>query len=129
MSKITQKEKIERFDDVSASLSKNQLALHDVVNSKFGIGVWVKCSDFDEHGFGRYLVKMSWRAMPLFLVRYCAAGQDDQVVVWTDEELLNYSRNNQTVYWRMMMSARNELIQKQLNVSIRYSIEPSEVAK
>jgi hypothetical protein len=49
--------------------------------------------------------------MPLFLVTYVCKGQDDQVSVWTDDEIQDKYRDSPTaLYARLLMLGRNRLM-------------------
>jgi len=111
---MTQKEKLSRFDGLLAHAQKMECAMHDYVNGKFSIGTTVKPRDFDATwNGGFYAVQVSWRSMPLFLVRYKAVGQSDSVEVWTESEIENMYRDRPlNLYARCMMAAKAQLWEK-----------------
>ncbi len=106
--------KLEHFDHIKSERDKFELTVYDLVNSRFSVGVRLWCKDFEHGARGCYQVKMSWRAMPLYLVTFQTAGQPDHAEVLTDDEIQDGYRAQPTgIYWRIVMMARNELVQKQ----------------
>ena len=117
MARLTQKQKLEIFDAVSYRAANNELALFDLVNGKFQFPVIVKPSDIDPtFGAGRYRVQMSYRAMPLFLVRYQQGCQPDHTEVLTESQIREgYQRAPQSLYWRVMKQAMDTCFVKHLD--------------
>ena len=105
---MTKREKIERFDAVDAERDRYMLALHDLVNNKFEFPV----IEYKSDKIGRYKIRMSWRAMPLFLVVYERAGQSDQAYVLTEEQILRAADDGGSAdpYIAMLVRARQRCI-------------------
>lgn len=114
---MTKREKLENFDAVAARASKNELALFDLVNGKFDFPVVIKPADLDPtFGPGRYRIQMSYRGMPLFLVRWQQGCQADQTEVLTEDQIMEGSRRApESLYWRVMMQARNMCFAKHMD--------------
>jgi hypothetical protein len=111
---MTKKDKAEKYDAIAAKVGNLELALFDLVNSRFEFPVIVRPIDMDkDFGSGRYRVQMSYRSMPLFLVRYQQGCQADSVEVLTEDQIQEgYRRHPLSLYWRVMMQARNECMRK-----------------
>ena len=112
--KVTNKERIERYDHTKERLNTMELAVHDLVNGKFSGEVRVNIRDYDpEWTGGFYGMRISHRGMPLFLVRYVVSAETDQVEVLTDQQIQDGHRDHPTsIYWRMVMNGRLQLIAK-----------------
>ena len=109
---MTKKQKLDTFDHVAAKADKLALALYDLVNHKFGTAERVMFKDFDtRERSGSILVRMSWRAMPLFLVK----NDNDSVDVYTESEIEDMYRKSPTVpYYQMLKVAMDRLERKEL---------------
>lgn len=117
--RLTQRQKIDGYDQVTYDRDMLSLAVHDLVNHKFGLAVTRFLKDYDTSeigSHGRYTVAMSWRAMPLFLIRYVCGGQDVSVRVMSEANIQDmYRKNPRSAYARAIESARNELTRKYLD--------------
>ena len=93
-----------------AERDKYELALYDMVNGKFGKAVRRSYKDYSKDCKGSISVRMSYRAMPLFLVEE-KAGDRTTVFVWTEAQIMDLERNTPSGAWpRMLISARHELM-------------------
>lgn len=117
--KLTQRQKIDQYDALARERDTLALAVHDLVNHRFGLSVTRLMKDYDSSdtgAHGRYTVAMSWRGMPIFLIRYLTGGQDVSVRVMTESEIQDMYREHPTsAYARAIESARQELTRKHLD--------------
>jgi hypothetical protein len=117
--KLTQKQKIDGYDRLADQNSKLDLAVYDMVNSKFGIAKTYTPKRIREeleyeYSGSAYTVSMSWRGNPLFLVRYLS-GNSISPEIWTETEIQdNYRAHPTSIYWHIIMHARNELVSEQM---------------
>jgi hypothetical protein len=109
--KTTKKEKVERFDAVSAERDKFMLALYDLANDKFSKPVYRDENDYvsgQKRNECKLRVRMSWRAMPLFLIEWLNGGVQTSMNVLTETEMEDITRDPYSTGNRMLLDAFEE---------------------
>ena len=115
MKQLTKAQKLEQFEGLKTSADKMELVIHDLVNSNFkqiGVRLWFR--DYIPQAVGYVEMKVSLRAMPLFLVADCS-GSSKTVSVYTEDEIESLYRENERSgrYWpQMLYAGMRELLAK-----------------
>jgi hypothetical protein len=105
--KTTNKQRIAEYDAVKAERDKLELALYDLLNGRFTAPVRKYYRHYGEGETGHISVRLSWRAMPLYLVE--TSGGGFQLYAETELEDL-FRKRAGSAYARMLMDARGELV-------------------
>ena len=110
---MTQKEKLARYDTLSAERDKLACALHDLVNGKFSLQVLINPAELiaGYDNSGKYAMRLSpRRGEDLFLVRYKYSLQPDDVSAWTENEIEDYYHTHPTsAFAQVLMHGMREL--------------------
>lgn len=111
---MSKKEQVEQFDAVLAERNSYSAAMHDMVNGKFSSPIRLNTKNYgDQSKFGsRYTMRISFRAMPLFLVVFKCAGQPDQTTVLTEQQITD-QRDSRVPYVRMLNAGVAMLLSRQ----------------
>jgi len=92
--KLSKAYKAEHYDEIEAERSKYVLALHDLANGKFSAEKRLAEKDYQKGEKGSLAMRVSLRAMPLFLVEWSTpANEHKSMTVYTESELEDIARD------------------------------------
>lgn len=111
MPKLSQKAKLEQFDGIKAERDSLMLALYDLVNKKFSSPVRIALKNLDQREEGHFTMRLSYRAMPLYLVEYrCKGAVVANTEVYTDNQILDFHRENPHLFWNKALHYGRSLL-------------------
>src|SRR5690242_20458898 len=97
--KLSQKEKLSRYDSLSSDHDRLSLVLHDLVNDQFSKPVKIRINEvgFRDTDDGYFTLRVSERGLKLYLFCYHNKGQYTQTFVH-DEIQVENARDTNTQY-------------------------------